>query len=322
MRRSLFRLSTAVGFTIAAAVASPAAIAQDTKVAIGISGWTGFAPLTLANEAGLFRKHGLDVSIKKIPQKDRHLAIASGDIQCAATTVETWIVWNANGVATTQIFQLDKSYGADGMVVKPGITSIKDLKGKTVAASAPGTAPYFTLAWMLSKNGLTLKDVNIVNLEPQAAANAMIAGAANVDAAMTYEPFLSAVRAKPEAGRIIATTLDYPMVMDTFGCTPKFLADNPKAAQGLANAYFDALEMIKADPKKSFEIMGADVKQTGEQFEKSQSFLRWQDRAANQRFFAGEHAQFSKEAADLLLAAGIIRQIPDLSKLADTRFIK
>ena len=78
---------------------APAASAQETKVAIGISGWTGFAPLTLAKEAGLFKKHGLDVTIKKIPQKDRHLAIASGDIQCAATTVETWIVWNANGVA-------------------------------------------------------------------------------------------------------------------------------------------------------------------------------------------------------------------------------
>jgi NitT/TauT family transport system substrate-binding protein len=307
---------------LAAAALALSAQAQDTKVAIGMSGWTGFAPLTLAKEAGLFKAQGLDVSIKKIPQKDRHLAIASGDIQCAATTVETWVVWNANGVATTQIFQLDKSFGADGMVVKPGINSIKDLKGKTVAASAPGTAPYFTLAWMLSKNGLSLKDVNIVNLEPQAAANAILAGTANLDAAMTYEPFLSAVRAKPEAGKIIATTLDYPMIMDTFGCTPKFLAENPKAAQGLANAYFAALDMIKADPKKSFEIMGADVKQTGEAFENSQKFLRWQDRAANQKFFAGEHAAFSKEAADLLLGVGIIKALPDMSKLADTRFIK
>ena len=311
-------------FLTALAVVSVAcaAQAQDTKVAIGISGWTGFAPLTLALQSGLFKKHGLDVSIKKIPQKDRHLAIASGDIQCAATTVETWIAWNAAGVATTQIFQLDKSFGADGMVVKAGINSIKDLKGKTVGASAPGTAPYFGLAWMLAKNGLSIKDVNVVNLEPQAAANAMIAGTANLDAVMTYEPYLSAVRAKPEAGKIIATTLDYPMVMDTFGCTPKFLTENAKAAQGLANAYFDALEMIKAEPKKSFEIMGADVKQSGEAFEKSQAYLRWQDRAANQKFFAGEHAQFSKEAADLLLAAGIIRQIPDLTKLADARFIK
>ena len=309
---------------VAAAVllATGLAQAQETKVAIGMSGWTGFAPLTLAKEAGLFKKHGLDVSIKKIPQKDRHLAIASGDIQCAATTVETWVVWNANGVATTQIFQLDKSFGADGMVVKPGIASIKDLKGKTVAASAPGTAPYFTLAWMLAKNGLSLKDVNIVNLEPQAAANAMIAGTANLDAAMTYEPFLSAVRAKPEAGKIIATTLDYPMIMDTFGCTPKFLAENPKVAKALADGYFDALAMIKADPKKSFEIMGADVKQSAEAFEKSQAFLRWQDRDANKKFFAGEHAQFSKEAAELLLQVGIIKQLPDMGKLADTRFIQ
>jgi len=130
------------------------------------------------------------------------------------------------------------------------------------------------------------------------------------------------VRAKPEAGKIIATTLDYPMIMDTFGCTPKFLADNPKAAQGLANGYFDAVEMIAKDPKKSFEIMGADVKQTAEAFEGSQKYLRWQDRAANQKFFTGEHAAFSKEAAELLLEAGIIKQTPDMTKLADTRFIK
>jgi NitT/TauT family transport system substrate-binding protein len=305
-----------------AALAFTAVPAQETKVAIGLSGWTGFAPLTLAKEAGIFAKHGLDVSLKKIPQKDRHLAIASGDVQCAATTVETWVVWNAGGVATTQIFQLDKSYGADGMVVKPGIAKISDLKGKTVAASAPGTAPYFTLAWMLKKNGLSPKDVKVVNLEPQAAANAMIAGTADLDAAMTYEPYLSAVRAKPEAGKIIATTLDYPMVMDTFGCTPKFLADNPKAAKALADGYFEALDMIKREPKKSFEIMGADVKQTGEAFEASQKYLRWQDREANQKFFAGEHAAFSKEAADLLLEAGIIKALPDMAKLADTRFLK
>ena len=316
MKRTVLAAAT-LAFAAAAAQAQTA-----TPVAIAMSGWTGFAPLTLAKEAGIFKKNGLDVTIKKIPQKDRHLAIASGDVQCAATTVETWVAWNAAGVATTQIFQLDKSYGADGMVVKSAISKIADLKGKTVAASAPGTAPYFTLAWMLKKNGLSVKDVKVVNLEPQAAANAMIAGNQDIDAAMTYEPYLGAVRAKPEAGKIIATTLDYPMIMDTFGCTPKFLADNPKAAQALADSYFQALEMIKAEPQKAFAIMGADVKQSAEQFEASQKYLRWQDKAANQKFFAGEHAAFSKEAADLLLEAGIIRQMPDLGKLADPKFIQ
>ena len=214
---------------LAALVATPAA--AQTKVTIAISGWTGFAPLTLAKEAGIFAKNGVDVTIKKVPQASRHLAIASGDVQCAATTVETWIVWNANGVATTQLFQLDKSYGADGMVVKSGIASIKDLKGKTVAASAPGTAPYFTLAWFLKKNGMSMKDVSVVNMEPGAAAQAFIAG--QNDAAMTYEPYLSAVREKPAAGKIIATTLDYPMIMDTLGCTPKFIAENESAVKAL-----------------------------------------------------------------------------------------
>src|SRR5712692_3261037 len=303
----------------AALLASPAA-AQGTKVAIGISGWTGFAPLTLAKEAGLFAKNGLDVSIKKIPQASRHLAIASGDVQCAATTVETWIVWNANGVATTQLFQLDKSYGADGMVVRNTIASIKDVKGKTVAASAPGTAPYFTLAWFLKKNGLTVKDVTVVNMEPAAAAQAFVSG--QNDAAMTYEPYLSTVRAAPDKGKIIATTLDYPIVMDTFGCTPKFLSENPKAAQALADSYFEAVAMIGKDQAKSYEIMGADVKQSGEQFGNSAKYLRWQDKAANQKFFVGEFQAFNKQAAELLLEIGIIKEVPKIDDLYDATFIK
>ena len=260
------------------------------------------------------------MTIKKIPQKDRHLAIASGDIQCAATTVETWIVWNANGVATTQIFQLDKSYGADGMVVKPNIAKISDLKGKTVAASAPGTAPYFTLAWMLKKNGLSIKDVKVVNLEPQAAANAMIAGTADLDAAHD-------LRAVPVGGARQARGRqdhrDDARLPDGDGhlrLHAEVPGRQPEGREGAGRRLLRrASTMIKADPKKSFEIMGADVKQSGEAFEKSQAYLRWQDRAANQKFFAGEHAAFSKEAADLLLEAGIIKQVPDMSKLADTR---
>src|SRR5205807_1061065 len=241
-------LSFRIFAAVAAFLVSAPAVAEDVKVGIGISGWTGFAPLTLANQAGIFKKNGLDVTIKKIPQKDRHLAIASGDVQCAATTVETWISWNANGVATKQIFQLDKSYGADGMATRNDVASIKDLKGKTIAASAPGTAPYFTLAWMLKKNGLSVKDVTVVNLEPAA--------------------------------------------------------------------------MIEKDQAKSYEIMGADVKQSGEQFGNSAKYLRWQDKAANQKFFVGEFQAFTKEAADLLLEIGIIKSIPKTEDLFDASFIK
>ena len=312
--------------SLAAAVASVVGMAapaqaQETKVALGMSGWTGFAPLTLADKAGIFKKHGLDVELKMIPQKDRHLALASKAIQCAATTVETHVAWNANGVPIVQIFQMDKSYGADGLAVRNDVKSFADLKGKTIGVSAPGTAPYFGLAWMLSKNGMSLKDVKTVSLEPQPAAQAFVSG--QNDAAMTYEPYLSTVRANPQAGKILATTIDYPMVMDTVGCDPVWLKANPKAAQALANSYFEAIEMIKADAAKSNDIMGAAVKQTGEAFAKSSAYLRWQDKAANQKFFAGELTSFMKDSAAILLEAGVIRKLPEnYSAMYDDSFIK
>ncbi|WP_027014330.1 ABC transporter substrate-binding protein [Comamonas composti] len=308
---------------LALSLASPLqnAAAAETRITLGMSGWTGFGPLSLADKAGLFKKNGLDVDLRLIPQKDRHLALASGAIQCAVTTIETHVAWNTNGVPIVQIFQMDKSFGADGIAVRNGINSFADLRGRTVAVSAPGTAPFFGLAWMLSKNGMSIKDVKTVSLEPQPAAQAFVAG--QNDAAMSYEPYLSTVRANPGAGKILATTIDYPMVMDTVGCDPKWLKANGAAARALAQSYFDAVALIEADKTKSYEIMGAAVKQSGEQFGKSAAFLQWANRADNQKFFASELLPFMKESAQILKEAGVIRALPEnYGAMYDASFIQ
>ncbi len=65
---------------------------------------------------------------------------------------------------------------------RPGIDKVTDLKGKTVAVSAPGSNPYFEMAWILKKNGMSPRDLRIVTLEPGPAANALLAGNAGLDA--------------------------------------------------------------------------------------------------------------------------------------------
>ncbi len=80
--------------------------------------------------------------------------------------------------------------------------------------------------------------------------------------------------------------------------------------------------MIAKEPDKAYEIMGADIKQSGQQFAASASYLRWQDKASNQKFFSGELQAFAKEAADLLLEIGTIKQIPDIATIVDNRFIQ
>ena len=315
------RLASALVPALAAVLLPLAVCAQTpTKLVIGMSGWTGFAPLTLAEKSGIFKKNGLDVEIKFIPQASRHLALASDAIQCAATTVETHVTWNANGVQITQILLLDKSNGGDGLAVRKDVASIKDLKGKAIGVDAPGTSPFFVLAYMLKKNGMSMSDIKRVTLSPQQAANAFIAG--QNDAAQTYEPYMSAIREKPEAGKILLTTKDYPVVVDTLGCPRKWLRANPQAAEAITKSWFEALDMIKKDPAKSNEIMGAAVKQTGEQFAKSATFIAWQDREANRKFFGGEIAKFSRESADLLLENNVIRAIPDIDTLHETTYQK
>ena len=144
----------------------------------------------------------------------------------------------------------------------------------------------------------------------------------DLDAAVTYEPYLSLVRNKPESGKLIADSLQYPMVFDSFGCTPKFIKENPKAVKALVESYFQALDMIEKDRTKAFTIMGADVKQTAEQFEKSQEKIKWADRAANKKFFGGEIQAFNKEAAALLMEIGVIKSLPpNMDTLFDTSYL-
>jgi len=95
----------------AAVLVSAPALAEDVKVSIGISGWTGFAPLTLANQAGIFKKNGLDVTIKKIPQKDRHLTVRENI---------------AFGLRERGISEADRGKIADGFIDRVGLSGFEN----------------------------------------------------------------------------------------------------------------------------------------------------------------------------------------------------
>ena len=305
-----------------AALAMPAVLRAQAlpKITIGMSGWTGFAPLTLAEQAGLFRANGLEVETKFVPQTGRNLALASGALNCVVTTVDTMITWASAGLPLTQVLILDRSRGGDGVAVRPAIRGIADLRGKTVAVDGAGTTPYFMLAYMLRKNGVGLRELTLSTLAPQPAAQAFVAG--QFDACATYEPYLSQVRAMgADKGRILATTLDYPVVVDTLALQPDFIAKNPGVAPALVKSWFDALAMIEREPDKSFEIMGKRVNQDGPAFKGSAAFIEWQDRARNQSFSKTDLPEFMREAAAVLKEAGVIRAEPDLGRLLDTQFI-
>ena len=77
--------------------------AQETKQTLGMSGWTGFAPLTLADKVGIFKKERPGCGAEDDSAEDRHPGLA----RLIATTGGDAVAWNTSGVPIVQIFQLD-----------------------------------------------------------------------------------------------------------------------------------------------------------------------------------------------------------------------
>jgi NitT/TauT family transport system substrate-binding protein len=326
MRRRTFLALAAATAALAAAPAlvgravPPASAQEPTKLTLAISGWTGFAPLVLARETGIFKKNGLEVTIKKMKPNERHLAMAAGDVQMIATTVDTHVLYASGGVPVTQVLVLDTSAGGDGIAVRDNIKSLEDLKGKRVAYQHAAVSEFW-FGYLLRKQGMSLKkDVQGADLTPQDAANAFVAG--NFDAAVTYEPYLSTVR--DNKGKILITSAETPgVIIDTLAFQPEFVKKSPKAVRAVVDSWFEALDYIEKDRQKAFEVMGADVKQTAEKFAASAKFVKWYDRKANQEYFARTMPTFLKEVTEVLLEIGSIKKAPaDLGVLADGSFVQ
>jgi NitT/TauT family transport system substrate-binding protein len=303
---------------VAASLAAALPAAQAQKVVLGMSGWTGFSPLSLADRADIFKKNGVDVELRMIPPVPRSAALASGALNAAATTVDQHIVWMSAGIPSVQVALIDKSNGGDGLAVRSGINSIKDLKGKTVNVDGPGTVQHFMLSYILQKNGLTIQDVIRATMAAQPAAQAFVTGQG--DAAVTYEPYLSTVRANPDAGRILVTSRDYPVVIDTLVFRTDFIKQHPQVVKKVVDSFFEAQEMIRREPAKSFELMGSVVKQSGEQFAKSAAFITWSDRDSSKAYYAKEHAPFVEFAVQVLRFNRVIDKEPKAKDMIDLSF--
>ena len=302
-----------------AAACFAASVQAQEKVVLGMSGWTGFQPLKLAELAGLFKKNGVDMEIRFIPPVQRSAALAAGSLNAAATTVDQHIVWTSAGIDTVQVALIDKSNGGDGVAVRNSINSIKELKGKTVNVDGPGTVQHFMLSYILEKNGLSIQDVIRVTMGAQPAAQAFVTGQS--DAAVTYEPYLSTVRARPDAGKILVTSKDYPVVIDVLVFKRDFIAKNPKIVKATVDSFFEALDMVKREPPKAYELMGSTVKQPGEAFAKSAAFITWTDRQANTAYYAKEHQPFTEFAVRVLKFNRVIQKEPKAKEMIDLRFL-
>ncbi len=290
------------------------------RITIGMSGWPGFAPLTLAEQAGLFLAEGLEVETRFVPQRDRAAALAAGSLTGLVTTLDTLLGWAAT-TPLQQVLVLDRSLGSDGIAVGPAIRGWDDLRGRRVAVDRPGTTPFFVLASMLREQGLAPDALRMETRNPRLAAQALAEG--EVEAAVTTEPHLTQMRElDPAKARILATTLDHPCVVDTLAFAPAFVERNPEAVQRVLRAWFAAVAMIRREPDRAHAIMGQRTRQTAAEFARSARHFDWLDLSRNRAFVAEELRPLARRSVAILRDAGVLRAEIDLDALLNDRFLR
>ncbi|MHC5718319.1 MAG: ABC transporter substrate-binding protein, partial [Nostoc sp.] len=232
-------------------------------VKIGFSAWPGWFPWQVAQEQDLFTANKVKANLKWFDgYLDSINALATTQLDGNSQTLNDTISSVAAGADLVIVLTNDNSQGNDQIIVRPGINSIKDLKGKKVAAEE-GTVDHFLLLLGLEKAGLTQADIQFQPLETGAAAAAFAAG--KLDAVGVFAPFISKALLLPKS-KALFSSADFPgAISDHLVVTRKMIQERPQDVQALVNTWFETLKFIAANKQKATEIIakraGTNIKE-------------------------------------------------------------
>ena len=315
-----------VGVMVVALLIGGSAFAGE-PIKLGMSTWLGYAPLYLAKEKGFFQKRGITVEIVVIESPaDRRAAFAADRIQGMATTVDTHVMTAAaeNPIPVKQVLAMDDSNGGDGIVAKKEIKTVKDLKGKTVAAQLGAGASYFWLNYVLSQNGLKLSDIKAVDMKAGDAGAAFVAG--KVDAAVTWEPWLSKAKETPFGGVLLSSDKTPGIIVDSLAFKPAYLKAHGDDVKKIVAAWNEAVKFAADNPTDADAIMAKFTNQKPEEFTKEKAGVRFYGEKENREYFGtaqkpGSLYKVTQRAADLWYELKFIKTKPKATDLIDGSFL-
>ncbi len=264
------RAATAIAALI---LMSGLAFAQ-TKVTIAIGGASClcYLPTVLAQHLGEYDKAGVKVEMVDFKGGSQALTAVLGG---SADVVSGYFDHNVNLAAkkqNMQAFVIYDRFPGLALVVAPKSTndvkSVKDLAGKKVGVTAPGSSTHHFLKYLLTKNGVDPNSVGVIGVGIGATAVAAMEQG-NIDAAVMLDPAITLLQGKNKDLRILSDTRTQKDTLDVFGgeypggalyTRAEWVEKNPQTAQALTNAIVATLKWIHSHtPEEIMAKMPADI---------------------------------------------------------------
>lgn len=328
LAKYISRLALAVGvcgFIANAGIASAADIPAKPEAGtfkLGLEPWLGYGQWHVAENKGLFKKQNLDdVQLVNFTEdKDLNAALASGQLDAANIATHTAMAMVAAGLPVKIVSLLDFSLTADAILAGSDISSIKDLKGKSVAYEE-GTTSDILLHYALAANGMTMDDITRVPMPAADAGSALIAG--RVPVAVTYEPYISTARAQDKNVKLLFEAGKDPgLVSDVFVVREDVLKSKPGQVLAMLKSWDAALADYKANTDEDRAIISKAVGASPDDLKTAFDGVQYYSTAEAAKGFAGDFT--SKTFVDVLKAAkqaGIVTQDVEASKMIDPSFV-
>lgn len=303
-------LAGLVGLAVSLGSASNTAQAQaKTPLKIVLNRNTSNLVPYIAADQKLFEKYGVTAEISVVSSgAESNELLASGRMDGGTLGLGTAVIAWANGQTIIPVVKYRDGADVYSVIARKGIgiTSIKDLKGKTVAVTK-GTDPETAFILALKANGLSTRDVRII--DSKWADHAALLERGDIDAANANEPFGTKIlKSIPDKVALVERLTPYYGNGGVMVLREQVLKDNPEAARGVVLAFWEAHQIIRDQP----ELAIASLKK----------WLQLDDETASDtlKFFGARPLlteQTSKDLqtnVDLLVEGKKIRSKPDVAK--------
>jgi NitT/TauT family transport system substrate-binding protein len=247
------------GTLLALLLMSGVAAAQSKiTVAVGGGACLCYLPTVLAKQLGEFDKAGLAVELVDLKGGSDALKAVLGGSADVVSGYFDHCVNLAAKKQELQSFVVYDRYPGLVLVVSPShnaeIKSIKDLAGKKVGVSAPGSSTDFFLKFLLKKNGVDPAGVAVIGVGLGATSVAAMEQG-QIDAAVMLDPSVTVLQGGHPDLRILSDTRTQKDTLDVFGgeypggalySTAAWVAGHEKEVQALTNAILSTLNWIHA----------------------------------------------------------------------------
>jgi NitT/TauT family transport system substrate-binding protein len=248
--------------------------AAQTKITIAVGGGAClcYLPTVLAKQLGEYEKAGLAVELVDLKGGSDALKAVLGGSADVVSGYFDHCVNLAAKKQELQAFVVYDRYPGLVLVVSPShaneIKSIKDLAGKKVGVSAPGSSTDFFLKFLLKKNGVNPADTAVIGVGLGATAVAAMEQG-QIDAAVMLDPAVTVLQSSHPDLKILSDTRTQKDNQAVFGgdypggslyATTAWVASHEKEAQALTNAIVNTLKWIHShSPEDIMAKMPAEM---------------------------------------------------------------